>query len=74
MTSERVVSFFGAISPSRSAIKRSGSIEGGATVTFDVPESQIDVLVDLISMVGKPLHVTIRALHENIADMVEQDI
>lgn len=68
------ISFYGAISSSRSAIKRSGSIEGGASVTFEIPESQIGVIAALIGMVGKPLHISVKTVDQAVAELAENEI
>ncbi len=60
-----MIKFFGSISTSKSALRRSGSIEGGASVTFDIPESGMAAYKQLCDAVGKPLLVAVRILDEN---------
>lgn len=51
--------FVGSISDSATAIQRSGKLEGGGKVSFDVPEVYISRLAALMPLVGIPLVVTV---------------
>ena len=53
------IKFSATISDSKSAIRRSGSLSGGGCVTIDVPESDIDKLAALMSLVLIPLRIEV---------------
>lgn len=57
-----MISFRASISDNPSAIKRSGKLEGGGMVSFDVPEEHIAHLATLMALVLMPLEVTVKPL------------
>ena len=60
------IEFLGSIGDSTSAIKRSGKLSGGGTVTFDVPEAYIGTLAALMPLVLLPLRITLEVAEGEI--------
>ena len=53
------ITFAASVSDRKTAIQRSGLLEGGGAVTFDVPESDLQALAALMPLARIPLRITI---------------
>jgi hypothetical protein len=53
------IEFTGAIADRETAVQRSGRLEGGGRVTFDVSESEMHALAALMPLARVPLRITV---------------
>ena len=53
------ITFAASISDRKTAIQRSGLLEGGGAVTFDLPETELGALAALLPLARVPLRITV---------------
>jgi len=60
------ITFAASISDRKTAIQRSGLLEGGGAVTFDLPETELGALAALLPLARVPLRITVEVDTESI--------
>ena len=63
------ITYTAAIADRATAIQRSGSLEGGGMITYQVPESEMAALAAHIPLVRVPLRITVEV--DTAAEMAE---
>ena len=53
------ITFAASIGDRKTAVQRSGTLEGGGAVTFDVPETELGALAALLPLARVPLRITV---------------
>ena len=53
------ITFAASISDRKTAIQRSGLLEGGGAVTLDLPETELGALAALLPLARVPLRITV---------------
>jgi hypothetical protein len=53
------ITFTGSLGDRKTAVQRSGTLEGGGAVTFDVPETELGALAALLPLARVPLRITV---------------